>query len=103
MTGCIDADGADDDFEDEDAKTKEEFKLWLDKQADGDDKPSPTPRETQGQDKVNPPKPEVRYICSTCKKDPNSCDQSEHLSCSKCPDVNSAKAKSTLLKVVSIL
>ena len=40
MTGCTDGDGPDDDFEDEDAKTKEDyekFKLWLDQQADGDD------------------------------------------------------------------
>jgi hypothetical protein len=37
MTGCTDGDGPDDDFEDEDAKTKEDyekFKLWLDQQAD---------------------------------------------------------------------
>lgn len=76
MTGFTDGDAPDDDFDDEDAKTKEDyekFKQWLDEQGDGDDQPSaPAPtREPQLRDR---PKPEVRYICNTCKKDVNSCD-----------------------------
>ena len=90
MTGCTDGDGPDDDFEDEDAKTKEDyekFKLWLDQQADGDDHTYSAPAPTREVRR------EVRYICNTCKKDVNSCDQSEHLSCSKCPGVNIIRSK----------